>query len=136
MFVTLLGCGLRRSELTKLTMKHVQQRDNPLVHSGSGREARARADDPDAGVDEERNRRVDGSSCRDGGTPVPARRPGRSSSRGTDEQKGRVANAKGVRRRAGLPDIAPHDLRRTTAKLCRAAGGELEQIQLLLGHPR
>jgi integrase len=25
-------------------------------------------------------------------------------------------------------------LRRTTAKLCRAAGGELEQIQLLLGH--
>jgi len=35
---------------------------------------------------------------------------------------------------AGLPDIAPHDLRRTTAKLCRAAGCELEQIQLLLGH--
>jgi integrase len=35
---------------------------------------------------------------------------------------------------AGLPDIAPYDLRRTTAKLCRAAGGELEQIQLLLGH--
>jgi integrase len=35
---------------------------------------------------------------------------------------------------AGLPDIAPHDLRRTTAKLCRAAGGELEQIQMLLGH--
>jgi len=30
--------------------------------------------------------------------------------------------------------IAPHDLRRTCAKLCRAAGGELEQIQLLLGH--
>jgi hypothetical protein len=28
MFVTLLGCGLRRSELTNLTMKHVQQRDN------------------------------------------------------------------------------------------------------------
>jgi integrase len=35
---------------------------------------------------------------------------------------------------AGLPNIAPHDLRRTTAKLCQAAGGELEQIQLLLGH--
>src|ERR1700688_3720024 len=28
MFATLLGCGLRRSELTALTMKHVQQRDN------------------------------------------------------------------------------------------------------------
>lgn len=35
---------------------------------------------------------------------------------------------------AGVPGIAPHDLRRTCAKLCRAAGGELEQIQMLLGH--
>jgi hypothetical protein len=28
----------------------------------------------------------------------------------------------------GLPDIAPHDLRRTTAKLCRAASWELEPL--------
>jgi len=35
---------------------------------------------------------------------------------------------------AGVPGIAPHDLRRTCAKLCRPAGGEFEQIQLLLGH--
>src|ERR1700679_842563 len=28
MFATLLGCGLRRSELANLTMQHVQQRDN------------------------------------------------------------------------------------------------------------
>ncbi len=35
---------------------------------------------------------------------------------------------------AGMPGIAPHDMRRTCAKLCRAAGGDLEQIQLLLGH--
>lgn len=34
----------------------------------------------------------------------------------------------------GIPGLAPHDARRTCAKLCRAAGGELEQIQLLLGH--
>ena len=30
--------------------------------------------------------------------------------------------------------IDPHVLRRTCAKLCRKAGGELEQIQMLLGH--
>jgi integrase len=30
--------------------------------------------------------------------------------------------------------LGPHDLRRTCAKLCRAAGGDLEQIQFLLGH--
>jgi len=38
--------------------------------------------------------------------------------------------AKGI----GMPKLAPHDLRRTCARLCHAAGGELEQIQLLLGH--
>jgi len=36
--------------------------------------------------------------------------------------------------KAGLPDIAPHDLRRSCARLCQSAGGELEQIQFLLGH--
>jgi site-specific recombinase XerD len=37
-------------------------------------------------------------------------------------------------KQAAIPKLAPHDLRRTCAKLCRAAGGDLEQIQLLLGH--
>jgi integrase len=30
--------------------------------------------------------------------------------------------------------VSPHDLRRTCARLCHASGGELEQIQFLLGH--
>ena len=34
----------------------------------------------------------------------------------------------------GLDRLAPHDLRRTCAKLCRKNGGELEQIAFLLGH--
>jgi integrase len=34
----------------------------------------------------------------------------------------------------GINKIAPHDLRRTCARLCHVAGGELEQIQFLLGH--
>ena len=34
----------------------------------------------------------------------------------------------------GIPKLAPHDLRRSCARLCHAAGGELEQIQFLLGH--
>ncbi len=37
-------------------------------------------------------------------------------------------------RETELGKLAPHDLRRTCAKLCRKAGGDLEQIQLLLGH--
>jgi site-specific recombinase XerD len=33
----------------------------------------------------------------------------------------------------GIAKLAPH-LRRTCARLCHASGGELEQIQFLLGH--
>jgi len=36
--------------------------------------------------------------------------------------------------KCGLVGLAPHDLRRTCARLCHQAGGELEQIQFLLGH--
>ena len=36
--------------------------------------------------------------------------------------------------RAGIDKLAPHDLRRTCARLCHMAGGELDQIQFLLGH--
>jgi hypothetical protein len=33
----------------------------------------------------------------------------------------------------GIKESGPHDLRRTCAKLCRKAGGDLEQIKFLLG---
>src|ERR1035441_6219342 len=35
---------------------------------------------------------------------------------------------------ADIKNLAPHDLRRTCARLCYLAGGGLEQIQFLLGH--
>ena len=34
----------------------------------------------------------------------------------------------------GIEKIAPHDLRRSCARSCHVAGGELEQILFLLGH--
>lgn len=33
-----------------------------------------------------------------------------------------------------VPGVAPHDLRQTCARLCHDAGGEIEQIQYLLGN--
>jgi integrase len=36
--------------------------------------------------------------------------------------------------RAGIDKLAPHDLRRTCARLCHLVGGELDQIQVLPGH--
>ena len=44
---------------------------------------------------------------------------------------GVVKKACGV---CNLGNVAPHDLRRTCARLCHERGGELEQIQFLLGH--
>jgi site-specific recombinase XerD len=40
---------------------------------------------------------------------------------------------KGAAKTAGIGTLAPHDLRRTCARLCHAGGGESEQIQFLLG---
>ncbi|MGC1451768.1 MAG: tyrosine-type recombinase/integrase [Candidatus Sulfotelmatobacter sp.] len=37
-------------------------------------------------------------------------------------------------KRADIKNPASHDLRRPCACLCHLAGGELEQIQFLLGH--
>src|SRR5271154_2364547 len=37
-------------------------------------------------------------------------------------------------RQAGIANLAPHDLRRTCARLCHDCSGELEQIRFLLGH--
>ena len=36
--------------------------------------------------------------------------------------------------RAGIDKLAPHDLRRTCARLCHLAGGELDQSQFLVRH--
>jgi site-specific recombinase XerD len=41
---------------------------------------------------------------------------------------------KAAAKRAGIENLAAHDLRRTCARLCHLAGGELEQIQFLLEH--
>jgi integrase len=35
---------------------------------------------------------------------------------------------------AGIDNLASHDHRRSCARLCHGYGGELEQIQFLLGH--
>jgi len=36
--------------------------------------------------------------------------------------------------KVGIAKLAAHDLRRSCARLCHGAGGQLEQIQFLLGH--
>jgi len=130
----LLGCGLRRREAAELELAHLQRREDhwaivDLV--GKGRHIRT-VPVPDwvksaidawlvsPGVSEGRVFRC---VCR----------AGKTWGNGVTE---RVVwhVAKDCAKRAAVENLAPHDLRRTCARLCRDAGGELDQIQFLLGH--
>jgi len=130
----LLGCGLRRSEVAALTFGHVQQRDGRwCIVDLVGKHSRVRTVPMPAWV----KVAIDAWTVAAGITGGSIfRRVNRG-----DQAQAAALNEKVVWQlirpyavAAGVPGIAPHDCRRTCAKLCRAAGGELEQIQLLLGH--
>jgi integrase len=129
-----LGCALRRAELAALTAQDLQQRGEHWVFAdliGKGGHVRT--------------------------VPVPfwietALRAWMSQAKITAgplfraiNRAGRIASSAfspkviwGVAKQAcavcDVADVAPHDLRRTCARLCHEAGGELEQIQFPLGH--
>jgi len=119
----LLGCGLRRRELTELTVEHFQQReDHWAIIDLMGKAGHVRT------------------------VPVPS-----WVKHSVDEwlkaagiSRGRLFRCvtekvvwhvvKQYAGQVGIVKLAPHDLRRSCARLCHSAGGELEQIQFLLGH--
>src|SRR3984893_1226782 len=131
---TLLRCGLRRSEVAALTSSHVQQRDGRwCIVDLVGKHARVRTAPMPTWVKVV----IDAWTSTGGVTDGHIFRPVNRADRVRGERLGEKVVWLMLQQYAeavGLPDIAPHDLRRTCAKLCRAAGGELEQIQLLLGH--
>src|ERR1017187_10341021 len=121
----LLGCGLPRSEVAALTMGHIQQRDGRwCIIDLLGKHGRVRTVPVPAWV----KVAIDAWT---GPTGVVDGRVFRPLHRG-DKVAGEVLSEKVVWQMlrpyattAGVPGIAPHDCRRTAAKLCRAAGGEL-----------
>ena len=130
----LLGCGLRRSEVAALTMGHIQQRDGRwCIVDLLGKHGRVRTVPMPGWVKVTIDAWTGPAGVVDGHVFRPVNR--------ADQVQGEALSEKVVWQMlrpyataAGVPGIAPHDARRTCAKLCRAAGGELEQIQLLLGH--
>jgi integrase len=130
----LLGCGLRRSEVAGLTFSHLQQRDGRwCIVDLVGNHGRVRTAPMPSWVKVAIDAWTSASVVATGHVFRPVN-PG-GCVIGT--RMGEKVVWQMLRRYAaeiGVPGIAPHDLRRTCAKLCRAAGGELEQIQLLLGH--
>jgi len=130
----LLGCGLRRSEVASLSFKHTQQRDSRwCIVDLVGKHGRVRTVPMPTWVKVAIDAWTSAAGIADGKVFRPVNRADQVQDTGLSEKVvwqllQQYAEA------AGVPGIAPHDLRRTCAKLCRAAGGELEQIQLLLGH--
>ena len=130
----LLGCGLRRSEVAALTFAHLQQRDGRwCIVDLVGKHGRVRTVPMPTWVNVAVDAWASPASVAEGHVFRPVNR--------ADCVTGQALGEKVVWQlikpyadAAGVPGIAPHDLRRTCAKLCRAGGGELEQIQILLGH--
>ena len=130
----LLGCGLRRSEVASLTFDHVQQRDGRwCIVDLVGKHARVRTVPMPTWVKVAIDAWTGAADVAEGHVFRPVNRGDRV---GGDRLGEKVVwqMLREYAEAAGVPGIAPHDARRTCAKLCRAAGGELEQIQMLLGH--
>jgi integrase len=130
----LLACGLRRHEAANLRVEDVQQREDhwaivDLV--GKGHHIRT-VPMPDWVYRELLSWLR--SACIDRGKVF--RRVSRTGSVLGDgiSEKAIWHVVRSSASKVGVPALAPHDLRRTCARLCRNAGGELDQIQLLLGH--
>ena len=130
----LLGCGLRRSEVGALTFENIQQRDGRwCIVDLVGKHGRIRTTPMPNWV----KVAIDAWTTPAGTADGAVFRPVIRSDRVIGEHLGEKVVWQMLREYAaeiGTPNLAPHDLRRTCAKLCRAAGGELEQIQMLLGH--
>jgi len=131
----LVVCALRRDELVRLDVSHLQLRDERWVlidFLGKGKRRRTVA------VPHWVKRILDAWLTASAITEGPLFRIVRKGGHiGPAQQLSEDAVYTLVRKcgaAIGHPDLAPHDLRRTCAKLCRKAGGELEQIQFLLGH--
>jgi integrase len=130
----LMGCALRRAELVHLQVEDIQLRSGRwVIVDLIGKGNRVRVVPVPSWVKELLDGWMEVSGIRTGSVFRRVYKGGGIGSAALSE------NAVWwiVREYAGpleMGNIAPHDLRRTCARLCRQSGGALEQIQLLLGH--
>jgi integrase/recombinase XerD len=129
----LVGCGLRRGEAAALTLEHIQLRDGRwVIVDLRGKHGRIRTVPVPVWVKQALDLWLAAAGITMGRILRSLNRHGAITGQSLSAQAIFAAVAF-YGARLGLA-VRPHDLRRTTAKLCRAGGGELEQIQLLLGH--
>jgi site-specific recombinase XerD len=130
----LVGCGLRRAELVSLVVDKIQMReDRWVIPELVGKGDRVRLVPIPAWVKE----RLDLWTVAAEITKEKIFRAVGKNGKVSGVSLSTTAVWKIVLQYAhqvGIERLAPHDLRRTCAKLCRRSGGDLEQIQFLLGH--
>ena len=138
MLAMLIGCGLRRGELITLTLEAIQQReDHWVIADLHGKAGHIRTVPIPAWV----KATVDTWTTAAGITGGPVFRA--INKAGIVWGTGMTPKViweviwevvRTAAHRTDIAKLAPHDLRRTCARLCHLSGGELDQIQFLLGH--
>lgn len=134
MLAVLLGCGLRRSELTDLTVDHLQRREEHwAIVDLIGKGGHIRTVPVPDWVKQALDEWLRAARVTEGRV---FRRVCRTGMAWGNEMTEKVVwhVVKQYAGQLGISKLAPHDLRRSCARLCHSAGGELEQIQFLLGH--
>jgi integrase len=130
----LVGCALRRRELAELKVEDIQMRENRWVIADlRGKGGRIRTVPVPRWVKEGIDAWMVAAGIRDGRLLRPVRKNGRAEAHGLGAWS-IWSVVQTAAREIGVERFGAHDLRRTCAKLCSKAGGDLEQIKFLLGH--
>src|SRR5881397_800436 len=134
MLSLLIGCGLRRAELLGLTMNSIQLREEHWVIADLvGKGGHIRPVPIPLWVKKTVDSWTESAQINTGRVFRAINKAGRIWGDGMTP-KVLLEVGKDAAAQAGIEKLAPHDLRRTCARLCQLAGGELDQIQFLLGH--
>src|SRR5713226_8108248 len=129
-----LACGLRRHEAVALTMDHLQQREEHwAIVDLMGKGGHVRTVPVPDWVKSELGVWLAAAAIDRGKLFRRVNKVGRAWGDGMTV-KAVWHIVKESAKSICVAKLAPHDLRRTCARLCHASGGELEQIQFLLGH--
>ena len=134
MISILLGCGLRRAELSSLRKEDIQIRQGHwAIVDLIGKGGHIRTVPMPIWVKNAVDRWMMAAEVTEGRIFRAVSRHGSAWGCGVSESVVWYV-VRDCARRLEIDHLAPHDLRSTCAKLCHVSGGELEQIQFLLGH--
>jgi integrase len=130
----LLGCGLRRQELAHLKVEEIVEREGrAVIVDLIGKGGRRRTVAVPFWVKESVAAWTAAAGIKEGPLLRPISKSGKIGETALGDWSVWAVVEK-CASEIGIKDFGPHDLRRTCAKLCRKAGGDLEQIKFLLGH--